>query len=72
MKKFLVIWVALAVLSPSFAEEKSTDHSSSDKKAESTENKSNGRTEKAAESKGDLSKKLDACLKARPDSESKK
>jgi hypothetical protein len=66
MKKFLFALVAVAFLSPAFAEEKKEEHAATDTKTEATDKKASERTEKEAVGKGDLSKKLDACLTARP------
>ncbi|NBX92697.1 MAG: hypothetical protein EB078_05980 [Proteobacteria bacterium] len=66
MKKFLLGLVAVAFLSPVFAEEKKDDHASTGTKTEATEKKSSERAEKEASAKGELSKKLDACLNERP------
>jgi len=71
MKKFLLVLVAVAFLSPSFAEEKKDDHAGADKKVESTEKKGAERGEKGSAEKSELSKKVDACLKDRPEKASK-
>jgi len=71
MKKFLFVLVAVAFLSPSFAEDKKDEHATSDKKVESSEKKGTERTEKDAAGKSELSKKIDACLKDRPEKAAK-
>lgn len=70
MKKFLFVLVAVAFLSPSFADEKK-DHASSDKKVESTDTKGTERSEKSTAGKTEISKKIDACLKDRPEKAAK-
>lgn len=72
MKKFLWVLAVVAFISPSFAEEKKEDHASSDKKVESAGKKSTERTEGEAAGKGELAKKIDACLKGRPETAPKK
>ncbi|NBX75999.1 MAG: hypothetical protein EBQ92_05550 [Proteobacteria bacterium] len=71
MKKFLLVLVTVAVLSPAFAEEKKDEHATSDKKVESTEKKGAERAEKDSADKSELSKKVDACLKDRPEKAAK-
>lgn len=73
MKKLLWVLVAAVCISPSFAEDKKDDHSGSEKKAvESVEKKAGTeRAAKAVADKGELSKKIDACLSERPEAASK-
>lgn len=70
MKKLLLVLVAVAFLSPSFAEDKTDEHAT-DKKVESTDKKGSERVEKEGDAKSELSKKVDACLKDRPEKASK-
>ena len=71
MKKFLLVLVAVAFLSPAFAEDKKDEHAASDKKVESTDKKGAERAEKDSADKSELSKKVDACLKDRPEKAAK-
>lgn len=73
MKKLLWVLVAAVCISPSFAEDKKDEHAGSEKKAvESVEKKAGTeRASKEAAGKGELSKKVDACLSQRPEAASK-
>ena len=72
MKKFLWVLVAVVCLSPSFADEKKDDHASSEKKVETPAKKGSERSEGESSGKGELAKKIDACLKDRPATSAKK
>ena len=72
MKTSIFVLVAVALISPSFAEEAKTEHTSSDKKVESSEKAGAERAKKEDSSKSDLSKKIDACLAERPAKTDKK